>query len=553
MCLVHVTYRIKSLVSQPFQCCVPDRFPSGTNSSLIPFRQILSILSKTGFEMKYLTFSLIILINFAFNISAYGQRTELYQEVNETKDQAGYEIGPEMNSNRIWHHAIVTPNGNVALIGGIKEGFVSLNTTEIFNPNDGTFTSYTMNHTHAAPTIAKMEDGRYLIAGGSADYGVPKYDDAEIFDPSDLTFITVGSMVRFRANGGSAALLDGSVLIAGAWWTHNDAHTMGEMYNVAEQTFSGIGPFTVSRARSAVVPSKDGGAMIVGGVSPRGESLNLPVEEYDTGTGEITVLEDYIINENEAWTINADQTITAQQLTKDNRYLFTAYFNDGIKTHYKLVSIDPQSKAVDVVQTDPSIPYSDELSIIGQPIVDRINNYAYLLVRDSGSDVYSISVITVDLTTGQLIQASNSHEPESYHLYSVPAVLLNDGRIFVSGGSVTNNFDAVNKTLFITPPVPQATSSENVNTLPREIKLRQNYPNPFNPTTVIEYTLPISAEVRMEVYNMVGEKVSTLLIGQKSAGSHSVTFKAANLASGVYIYRLSAGSLISNRKMVLLK
>ncbi|GMU90791.1 MAG: hypothetical protein AMXMBFR49_29960 [Chlorobiota bacterium] len=96
-------------------------------------------------------------------------------------------------------------------------------------------------------------------------------------------------------------------------------------------------------------------------------------------------------------------------------------------------------------------------------------------------------------------------------------------------------------------------NDRNTGQLPQGFRLEQNYPNPFNPTTVISYTLPIAGNVELTVYNMAGEKVTDLVNGFLDAGSHSVDFNAAGLASGIYIYRLKAGKSIDTKKMVLVK
>ncbi len=83
--------------------------------------------------------------------------------------------------------------------------------------------------------------------------------------------------------------------------------------------------------------------------------------------------------------------------------------------------------------------------------------------------------------------------------------------------------------------------------------LSQNYPNPFNPSTQIDFSIPQQSNVQLKVYNTLGQLVATLVNGNLSAGSHSVTFDARNLASGLYIYRLSAGNFTSVKKMMLLK
>ena len=88
---------------------------------------------------------------------------------------------------------------------------------------------------------------------------------------------------------------------------------------------------------------------------------------------------------------------------------------------------------------------------------------------------------------------------------------------------------------------------------PETFKLYQNYPNPFNPTTVIKFEVRGSGLVSLKVYNVLGQLVKTLVDKVESPGSHAVTFDAAGLASGVYFYRLAAGSYLMTKKMLLLK
>jgi hypothetical protein len=89
--------------------------------------------------------------------------------------------------------------------------------------------------------------------------------------------------------------------------------------------------------------------------------------------------------------------------------------------------------------------------------------------------------------------------------------------------------------------------------IPQSIQLDQNYPNPFNPTTTINYSLTQPEQVNLSVYNMTGGLVTTLVNSEVVAGSHSVTFDATDLPSGLYFYTLNAGSFTDTRKMVVVK
>jgi predicted GH43/DUF377 family glycosyl hydrolase len=103
---------------------------------------------------------------------------------------------------------------------------------------------------------------------------------------------------------------------------------------------------------------------------------------------------------------------------------------------------------------------------------------------------------------------------------------------------------------------PDVLSGSNDNIpidIPRYHVLSQNYPNPFNPSTTIEFTLPKPESVKIEIYNIIGQKIETLLNKPMPAGDHRVTFNAGNFPSGIYFYRIEAGEFQDVKKMVLLK
>ncbi|MDE3059126.1 MAG: T9SS type A sorting domain-containing protein, partial [Bacteroidota bacterium] len=91
------------------------------------------------------------------------------------------------------------------------------------------------------------------------------------------------------------------------------------------------------------------------------------------------------------------------------------------------------------------------------------------------------------------------------------------------------------------------------NDLPTEFALSQNYPNPFNPTTRIGYSVPEKVHVTLKVYDVLGREVATLIDGERVQGRYETEFDGSRFASGVYVYRIQAGSFTETRRFILQK
>jgi len=134
-----------------------------------------------------------------------------------------------------------------------------------------------------------------------------------------------------------------------------------------------------------------------------------------------------------------------------------------------------------------------------------------------------------------------------------------EGRVLVQETHTHNGIEWVNGTRSeYEYAVPTDVGDHGDNPLPEDFSLTQNYPNPFNPITNIEFALPVRTEVSLDIYNIMGQKVQSLVKGTLPAGSHTVTWDGTDLsgvqvATGVYFYRLKAGDDIETRKMLLMK
>jgi hypothetical protein len=128
---------------------------------------------------------------------------------------------------------------------------------------------------------------------------------------------------------------------------------------------------------------------------------------------------------------------------------------------------------------------------------------------------------------------------DSFQLKYPAGSKVKSGAIYVAQLQLAKN------TATAVEPIPGA--------VPVAFELLQNYPNPFNPTTTINFSLKNTSVVKLTVYNLLGQKIATLVNGQKAAGNYSVPFNAARYSSGVYFYRLETSEFTAQKKMVLLK
>lgn len=107
--------------------------------------------------------------------------------------------------------------------------------------------------------------------------------------------------------------------------------------------------------------------------------------------------------------------------------------------------------------------------------------------------------------------------------------------------------DANNVTVYI------HSSDQYITIIPVEFSLSQNYPNPFNPTTTIKFGIPKETKVILKVYDVLGKEISTIVNQKLEPGYYKYEWDASRFASGVYFYRIEAGSFVNIKKMMILK
>jgi hypothetical protein len=179
--------------------------------------------------------------------------------------------------------------------------------------------------------------------------------------------------------------------------------------------------------------------------------------------------------------------------------------------------------------------YKDSLQIwvcSGQTPATQITRIATVVSLAAAQNVWQLKIFDLSAYNGQKIFIGFRY----YMNTSVDGIMVNMDNVIVRNLSG--------------PPVG---INNNNGEVPSKFELKQNYPNPFNPSTTISFDLPKDEFVNLTVFNAVGQEVAVLVNDNRKAGSYDINFDASSLPSGVYMYRLTAGSFTKTVKMSLIK
>jgi hypothetical protein len=170
---------------------------------------------------------------------------------------------------------------------------------------------------------------------------------------------------------------------------------------------------------------------------------------------------------------------------------------------------------------------------------------------DPIGDVSIIAVNTADATQVALFGYETGAEMlvGTAPARRIGSFLLND----VADALSDEGWDLFDASIVWAMADPATSVSDNGATVPLEYTLADNFPNPFNPATKISFSVPKQSQVKLTVWNALGEQVATLVNEVRTAGEHTVSFDAGNVPSGVYFYRFEAGNTSYTKKMLFLK
>jgi len=443
---------------------------------------------------------------------------------------ADFNVGKPLKVARMGCEAVTLASGKVVVFGGHGVNFVSLASAEVYDPAADSFVVVVSNYTHDYSDIARLNDGRYLLAGGSSDLGVPAYKTAEVFDTASLSFSITGQMPILRSGGGAATLSNGNVLFAGGWYTWSVAYSIAALYNTQNGTFDTIGHLKAPRAYPLVVATSDGKAVVFGGTDYTTGAIGpKDVELFDPTADSFSVLMSNPFGADSGWyagNLYGNRDISSQRL-KDGKYLFMATMTDSNPILY---TFDPGSKAFARVSITPALPKG--LSI-WSPIVDTARGKAYLIASPTqADDTVRLGLISVDLTSWTFDTLDSWYAVRTAPLYpgGLSYALLKDGRILLSGfntqAGYNTNFSPTTLTLMITPAPNNPTKAIGLNLCRAQNALTVN----MRGRTII--VSPRTKAV-VELFSLAGRIVRTAQL------DHGVSFTIDNaVPAGAYILRI---------------
>lgn len=217
--------------------------------------------------------------------------------------------------------------------------------------------------------------------------------------------------------------------------------------------------------------------------------------------------------------------------------------------------------AVDVVGTITPTWDNTSVDLDGDAV-----KYLFVLANKpaTGAPNFSTPLAVVPSNTNGTAGEVSLPESVVNSILNAAGMAQNETRAFVWTVWVTDTKDTVQVStyapatgytpIFRTINLKKVTgTSIEDNNLPKEFSLSQNYPNPFNPSTVINFSLPQDAQVKLTVYDMLGREVAVVVNELRSAGTYSIAVDGTSMSSGIYLYRLEAGNRTFTRKMTLIK
>lgn len=501
-------------------------------------------------------------------------------------------VADSMNATREYHSATLLPNGNVLVAGGDSGTTVTaLKSCEIYDAVSGLFNpTDSINTARRRHGATLLLNGNVLVVGGTygTGGGTGYLSSCEIYDTTTGTWDTTGSLNVARSRPKLVLSPDGSVLAVGGQNAGGSLSSC-ELYNPISGTWALTDSLNVLRVGSDVTMLLDGRVLATGGND--GTNYHYTAELYKFHPAPIDILVE-TPNGGEVWQGNSQQTVKWRSGTSAALDHFSVLYtlnapgfaivNDSISSahpytnnydttwtiihtgasrmviHFDTLFTENGADYViiygsnGVVDTTYSGAHSAfwAKAVIGDTVKIRLTSdgsaTAYGFDVDMDSCYYSGST-TWD-TMALSLPASDTE-----YLWTVPNVSSTSCLVKVQAFDNASTLLAEDQSDSIFA-INAVGVSENQ--LSKGLFL-QNYPNPFTDNTTIRFAIPKAGNVTLSVYNLVGQKMTTLLSGYKEAGEYTMEWKGdfnrRKAPNGIYFYRLETANKTITKKMFLLR
>jgi hypothetical protein len=455
-----------------------------------------------------------------------------------TKAQTGgatFEVGPTMMRGKIFPTSTILDNGKIISFSGRETNFVSCAYSDLYNPVTNTFSEAAMNMPHDASATVKLSDGRFLLMGGGENLGIaPGFATTEMYNPTSGIFETKASMTMGRMQHAGVQLANGKVLVVGAWYNTSGA-TYGEVYDIGLDAYTATGAMNDPRAQPNVFPTTDGGAIITGGWPTYSGAVKTSVEYYSSANNSFSLESSQLMPTDPEWIPMSINTRPMDDCKmNDGSYLMMAYRNVST-LEYALLKFDPTTKLFTKINT--LSPLVDDFTDGGFAdfVLNKADNIVYLIGFDAGFDPQQVSVVTVDITTGEVFHPNSTFTlPAQEYFYAAYTFMPASGKIMVMGvnGSNSSYFTGTDKTYILTPQITIGTRE-----IAKNLYDITCYPNPAIDELNLKFNSKNAEKLSIDILDLTGQ-----LVQQETKfttkGIQTCSLNTGNLPNGYYLIRI---------------
>ena len=471
-----------------------------------------------------------------------------------------------------------TLDGKIYVIGGTESTSAngpSVGTMEVYDPAfDSWDTTKAPMHTSRVEFVACAVNGKIYAIGGAGNHGASPFGFVEEYDPLTNTWDnTTKEPMPTPRKGAAYGVIDNKIYVAGGSASSNwVASNKLEIYDPLTDTWD------ITKAPMPIAMYQPQGAVINDTFYVIGGLLG-----YSPWTGQKTT--QIYDPATDIWSLGADLDSGRVGHTTNGvaGYIY-AILGDGQPPRVRSVEeYNPNTDSWNViVDSLPFMKICHTASVFENKIYLFSGSTTSLPNLTPSSAVYSFAPPPTTPTLISPTDSVNATEFEFIWTASYPEIDWYWFEIDTTDQFSTSIIDTlITDTTYIYSDLENhkdywwrikahnslgwgefsevATFTVNIvsveedNQLPVVFSMEQNYPNPFNPNTKIKYSIPDLSFVTLRIYDVLGNEITTLVNEEKPVGSYEVEFDATSLSSGVYFYRMKAGSLVETKKMVLMK